>query len=201
MVALIFNSFECYTGATVPFKYLERIVLSQKEASTKRATELSQLFEASYEKVARYIFVRIGDQHEAEDLASEVFLRAFRSLDSYQERGLPMEAWVFKIAHNIVVDYLRKSSKRQTVPLDDVQIPDKTNVEEMADVDFQTDKLSEAMKSLPQSQQDVISLRFFAELSSVEAGNIMNKKPGAVREMQRVALNSLREVFLRDRQL
>ena len=201
MVALIFNSFECYTGATVPFKYLERIVLSQKEASTKRATELSQLFEASYEKVARYIFVRIGDQHEAEDLASEVFLRAFRSLDSYQERGLPMEAWVFKIAHNIVVHYLRKSSKRQTVPLDDVQIPDKTNVEEMADVDFQTDKLSEAMKSLPQSQQDVISLRFFAELSSVEAGNIMNKKPGAVREMQRVALNSLREVFLRDRQL
>ena len=78
--------------------------MAKKETERKQLEDsLVNLYEESYEKVARYIFVRIGNQHEAEDLASETFLRALRSLDSYQERGLPMEAWVFKIAHNIIL--------------------------------------------------------------------------------------------------
>ena len=99
--------------------------MAKKEIERKRLEEsLVGLYEESYDKVTRYIFVRIGNQHEAEDLASETFVRALRSLDSYQERGLPMEAWVFKIAHNMVVDYLRKASKKQTVNLDQVTIAD-----------------------------------------------------------------------------
>ena len=88
---------------------------------------LVNLYEDNYERVARYIFVRIGNQHEAEDLASETFVKALRSLDSYEERGLPMAAWVFKIAHNVVVDYLRKTSKRQMVRIDDVSVADPTD--------------------------------------------------------------------------
>ena len=86
----------------------------------KREDALVSLYEESYERVVRYIFVRIGNREEAEDLASGVFLKALNSLDTYQERGLPMVAWVFRIAHNIVVDYLRKTSKKQMVRIDDV---------------------------------------------------------------------------------
>jgi RNA polymerase sigma-70 factor (ECF subfamily) len=182
-----------------PTVYLERIILSGKEAESKKQVEaLTRLYEEKYEKVARYIFVRIGDQQEAEDLASETFIRALRSLDSYQERGLPMEAWIFKIAHNLVIDYLRRASKKQMVPIDDVVIQDSANTEEAAESDIQIGKVSEALKLLPQSQREVIELRFFADLSSIEAGKVLNKKPGAVREMQRVALQSLRKTMDRE---
>jgi len=173
--------------------------LSGKEAENKKQVEaLTRLYEEKYEKMARYIFVRIGNQQEAEDLASETFVRALKSLDSYQERGLPMEAWIFKIAHNLIIDYLRRASKKQMVPIDDVVIQDSANTEEAAESDIQIGKVSEALKLLPQSQREVIELRFFADLSSIEAGKVLNKKPGAVREMQRVALQSLRKTMDRE---
>ena len=90
-------------------------VASKESEIRKQEDALASLYEESYGKVARYIFARIGNQQEAEDLASETFVRALKSVDSYQERGLPMEAWIFKIAHNLVVDYLRKMAKRKTV--------------------------------------------------------------------------------------
>jgi RNA polymerase sigma-70 factor (ECF subfamily) len=116
-------------------------------------------------------------------------------LDSYQERGLPMAAWLFKIAHNMVVDYLRKTTKRQIMSIDDVVIPDPKDLEEMADSEIRKEKLSQAVKRLPQSYREVIRLRFFAKLSAMEAGEVLGKKAGAVRQMQRVALQSLRKAL------
>ena len=176
--------------------------MTAKEAERKKREEtLAALYEEHYDKIARYIFIRIGDQREAEDLASEVFLKALRSLDSYQERGLPMKAWLFKIAHNLVMDYLRKMSKRKVVPLDDVEIVDAASPEEITELHLQVEKLSEALKELSPAQREVISLRFFAGLTSIEAGEILGKRPGAVREMQSLALRSLRKALGRENQI
>ncbi|MDD5093287.1 MAG: sigma-70 family RNA polymerase sigma factor [Dehalococcoidia bacterium] len=176
--------------------------MSGKETARKKREEaLTGLYEGSYERLARYIFVRIGNQTEAEDLASEVFLKAFRSLDSYEERGLPMEAWLFKIAHNLVIDYVRKAGKRQTVCIDDVVIAGSANPEEAAESSIQVEKLTQALKQLPESQREVIGLRFFSDLSSEEAGEVLGKKAGAVREMQRVALQSLRKAMNKETQI
>ena len=87
-----------------------------------REDMLSSLYQEYYEKIARYAYARIGNRIEAEDLAGEVFLRALKSLGSYQERDLPMQAWLFKIAHNLVVDYFRKAAKQKTVPIDDTEL-------------------------------------------------------------------------------
>ena len=76
-----------------------------------KEAELSSLYEEYYGRIARYAFTRIGDRAEAEDLAGEVFLKALQSLESYEGRGIPMQAWLFKIAHNLVVDHLRKMAK------------------------------------------------------------------------------------------
>lgn len=175
--------------------------MAGKEAERRKSEEaLAGLYEEYYDKIARYIFIHIGDQPEAEDLASEVFLRALRSLDSYQERGQPMQAWLFRIAHNLAVDYLRKISRRKVVPLDGVEIADTASTEEIAESRLQAEKLSEALKQLSPAQREVIGLRFFAGLTSIEAGKILGKKPGAVREMQSLALKSLRKVLGREGQ-
>jgi DNA-directed RNA polymerase specialized sigma24 family protein len=75
--------------------------------------KLISLYDEYYGKVARYAYVRIGDKQGSEDIASEVFTKALDSLKTYQERGLPMQAWLFRIAHNLVVDHLRKVSQRK----------------------------------------------------------------------------------------
>lgn len=153
---------------------------------------MAGLYEEYYPKVSRYIFIRIGNQQEAEDLASETFVRALASLDSYEERGSPLAAWLFRIAHNIVVDYVRKMSKRPTVTLEEVTIADSSNPEEVVEIDIQTERLAQAMEHLTPAQREILGLRFFSDLSAVDTGKILGKKPGAVREMQRAAISTLR---------
>jgi RNA polymerase sigma-70 factor (ECF subfamily) len=158
-----------------------------------RAT-LAALYEEYYDRIARYAYVRIGDTTEAEDIAGEVFLKALKSLKSYKERGVPMQAWLFKIAHNLVVDHLRKTAKQRTIPLDMVQIESGTNPALSAERNLELERVKKAMEQLTREQREVLALRFFSGLSSKETGNILNKSDGAVREMQRAALERLRRL-------
>ncbi|MFC2059278.1 sigma-70 family RNA polymerase sigma factor [Chloroflexota bacterium] len=171
---------------------------ARKNANDERSRKearLAGLYEDYYDRIARYIYVRIGDQSEAEDLAGEVFLKALESLDSYKERGVPMQAWLFKIARNLLVDHLRKVSKRKIVPIDNVVVPDTSNPENEVETRLQLKKMSEALKQLTPAQQEVIGLRFFAGLTSDEVAKILGKKSGAVREMQSAAIKALRNLM------
>jgi len=171
--------------------------LGEKDLDERRRKEelLARLYDEYYDKIARYISIRIGNQAEAEDIAGEVFLKALESLDSYQERGAPMQAWLFKIAHNLLVDYLRKVSKQKTIPIDTLEISDGVNMEEIVERQLQSEKLSQVMKQLTPAQREVIGLRFFAGLTSTEVGEILGKSSGAVREMQSAAVKSLRKLM------
>ena len=156
---------------------------------------LAALFDDCYDRIARYAFVRLGDRAEAEDLAGDVFLRALESLDSYEERGLPMESWLLKTAHNLVVDRFRKASKRTTVPMDTVQVTAEADPEEQAVADLEVARVRRALEKLTESQRRVIELRFFGELTSEEAGRALDKRAGAVRELQSAAIKALRNLL------
>ena len=64
-----------------------------------------------------YLLGRLGQPADAEDVAAEVFIRAMEALPSYQLRGLPFVAWLFRIAHNQAVNYVKKQSRRKELPL------------------------------------------------------------------------------------
>jgi RNA polymerase sigma-70 factor (ECF subfamily) len=166
-----------------------------REAREDKETRLAALYDEYYNKIARYAFVRIGNRTEAEDIAGEVFLKALESIKTYEERGLPMQAWLFKIAHNQVVDYLRKASKRPTVPIENVEIPDGTDPESTAITNLEMEGVRKAMESLTEEQREILRLRFFGGLPSKEVAAILNKSDGAVREMQRAALLKLRQLL------
>ena len=157
---------------------------------------LSGLYQEYYDKIARYAYVRIGNKAEAEDIAGEVFFRAFKSLGSYQERDIPMRAWIFKIAHNLVIDYSRKMAKRKTVPIDDLPLASRENPEAIAEKNIEIERVKKAMRFLTDAQKEVLNLRIFGGLTSKEAGQILKKSDGAVREMQRAAIEKLRAVLL-----
>ncbi len=166
------------------------------EARRSNEAKLASLYEEYYNKIARYVLVHIGDRTEAEDIAGEVFLKALESLKSYEERGIPMQAWLFRIAHNLVVDHLRKRAKRKIVPIDTVEVAADTNPVATAEDNIELERVNRAMERLTREQREVLGLRFFGGLTSKEAGGILNKSDGAVREMQRAAVEKLRQLLV-----
>jgi RNA polymerase sigma-70 factor (ECF subfamily) len=158
-------------------------------------TQLSGLYEEYYDKIARYVYVHIGNKEEAEDITGEVFLKALKSLKSYREQGVPMQGWLFRIAHNLTVDYLRKMNKHRTVPIDSVALSGNDNPADAAEKNIEFELVIEAMNQLTTEQREVINLRFFGELTSKEVSSILGKSDGAVREMQRAAIEKLRGIM------
>ena len=160
--------------------------------------KLANLYEEYYDKIAHYAYVRIGDKSDAEDIAGEVFLKALQSLKSYKERGVPMQAWLFRIAHNLVVDYFRKVKKQKTVPIDNIQLEANANPVTVAETNIDIERMNQAMLQLTDEQREVLRLRFFGGLTSREAGSVLKKSDGAVREMQRAAIEKLRKLMVTD---
>ena len=170
----------------------------QFSATESLRTELAGLYGEYYDKIARYASIHIGNRTDAEDIAGEVFLKAIESLGSYEKRGIPMQAWLFKIAHNLVVDYLRRMSKRKTIDIDSVTVRSNESPEAIAEINIEVERVKKAMEQLTQEQREVLSLRFFGELTSKETAAIMGKSDGAVREMQRAATSKLRTLLVTD---
>jgi len=156
---------------------------------------LAGLYEEYYDRIARYAYVHIGDRPDAEDLAGDVFLKALQSLGSYEDRGVPMQAWLFRIAHNMVVDYLRKKTKVKSVPIDTVTLPAADDPAKVAEQSLEMARVSRAMQQLTPDQRQVVGLRFFGGLSSKEVGEVLRKSDGAVREMQRASIEKLRRLL------
>ncbi len=158
--------------------------------------KLAGLYEEYYDKIARYVYIHIGNRAEAEDIAGEVFLKALESLGAYQERGIPMQAWLFRIAHNMVVDHLRKREKHRTVPIDTLQIESGKDPAAIAEKNLELERVGKAMEQITAAQRKVVGLRFFGGLTSREVGQVLNKSDGAVREMQRAAIETLRRLLI-----
>jgi RNA polymerase sigma-70 factor (ECF subfamily) len=160
-----------------------------------KENQLVGLYDEYFDKIAHYIFVRLGDRNEAEDLAGDVFVKALESIKSYKERGIPMQAWLFRIAHNILVDRLRKKGRITTIPDDNVVIVDEEDPAAIAEKNIEMERVNKAMQKLTPDQREVLQLRFFGGLSSKEAGAVLKKSDGAVREMQRAAIEKLRNLL------
>src|SRR4030067_942671 len=76
---------------------------------------LTQLYEENFDRIYRYIVIKIGDRTEAEDMTQQVFLNALQSISSYKWKGMPFTSWLYRIAHNQIVDYQRKRARRPPV--------------------------------------------------------------------------------------
>jgi len=174
--------------------------VQEEEALIRRAQErdpvaLTQLYEENFDRIYRYIVLKIGDRTEAEDMTQQVFLKVLQSISSYKWKGMPFSSWLYRIAHNQIVDYLRKKSRRATVPLDDSFVDGGGNPTHQAERKLQIEEIAIAARKLTKAQQEVISLRFAGELSIAEVSQAMGKSIGAVKALQHSAIAALRRVL------
>ena len=176
--------------------------MHEEEGLIRRAQQLdqvalTQLYEENFDKIYRYIVLKIGDRTEAEDMTQQVFLNALRSISSYKSQGLPFSSWLYRIAHNQIVDHLRKVSRKVVVPLDEsLPIPDTDpDPQVVVEMKFEIEEVARAAKKLTPAQQEVISLRFASEMSITEVARIMHKSEGAIKALQHSAIAALRKIL------
>lgn len=155
----------------------------------------AELYEEHFDKIYRYVFLRVGIRAESEDITQQVFLKALQSIASYKWRGAPFSAWLFRIAHNQVIDYHRKVSKVQTTTLEVPVAAADPDPAEIAEKEIHIEQVRDAMNGLTQLQQEVISLRFAGEFSTKETARIMGRSEGAVKALQHSALAALRKML------
>lgn len=167
-----------------------------RQAQQRDEQAFAQLYEEYFDKIYRYVTLRIGDRMEAEDITQQVFLNAIKAISSFKWRGIPFSAWLFRIAHNQVVDYLRRKAKRVTTPLKESVVASDYDPQLIAEQRLDFERLLTATRKLTPAQQEVISLRFTGELSVAQVAKIMGKSEGAVKALQHSAIVTLRKVFL-----
>ena len=168
-----------------------------RRAQQRDQVALTQLYEENFDKIYRYIVLKIGDRTEAEDMTQQVFLHALQSISSYKCKGMPFSSWLYRIAHNQVVDYFRKKSKHATVPLDEsLPLPAADgDPKYLVEKKVEFEEVVKATRKLTAAQQEVISLRFASELSITEVAGAMGKSEGAVKALQHSAIAALRKVL------
>lgn len=159
---------------------------------------LATLYDAFSDRVYRYALVILRDHEAAEDVTSDVFLGVLRNIGSFEWRqGSTFESWVFRIAHNVIVDEKRRQARRPTVPLaeeDEMRLVSPADIEDSV---IDAVELRDAWRNvagLPKGQRRVLELRLVAGLSAEETGEVLGKSAGAVRVLQHRALTNLREM-------
>lgn len=153
------------------------------------------LYERYVRKIYNYIYYRTGNINEAEDLTAKVFHRAFRHIESYNQRGVPFSAWLYRIAHNLVANWYRDRSRKKEVTLDD-QLPSSFHFdfpESSLEKSEESEKMIKAIRRLPPERQQLIILKFVEGLSNSEIGLIMRKSEGAIKSLYHRTLESLRK--------
>jgi RNA polymerase sigma-70 factor (ECF subfamily) len=162
-----------------------------RQAQSGHPEAFAQLYDAYLDRVYRYIFFRVSDDQTAEDLSSQVFLKAWEGLDRYHMNGSPFVAWLYTIAHNVVIDHYR--TRRECVALDDIVPLAATDdsLDEQIAVMFDLETMRDVLQILNEEQQQVLTLRFIAELSTENIATIMGKREGAIRAMQMRALQMM----------
>ena len=174
--------------------------MQDEESLVQRAKQhdqeaFTQLYEKYFDKIYRYVALKVGDRMEAEDITQQVFLKAIKSISSFKWKGFPFSSWLFRIAHNQVIDHLRKRTRRETVALEDTLLTSDDDPQLALERKLDIEQLALATKELTRAQQEVISLRFAGELPIAQVAKVMGRSEGAVKALQHSAVVALRRVL------
>jgi len=170
--------------------------LVDRVVASHDARAFGELYDRFVERVYRYLYFRTGSHPEAEDLTEQVFLKAWEAIGRYRWQGRPFLAWLYRLAHNAHLHYVR--SPQQTTSLTHDQRPldvasHSASVELGRALDAEV--IAGALAKLTIEQQQVIVMKFIEGLDNEQIAQAMDKREGAIRALQMRALMSLRRVL------
>ncbi len=166
-------------------KLVERAQQGEEEA-------LEQLYLLHFDRIYSYLHMSVGNRHDAEDLTTQTFLKMLEAIGRFRWRSVPFSAWLFRIAHNVAMDYFRASRRIQL----EEEVPEprdsaESSAEEEAMQSIGRASMFELIERLSRDQQQGLTLKFAFNCSNAEVGAILGKTEGAIKSLQHRALASL----------
>lgn len=160
-----------------------------------KAEAFDQLYEEHMLAIYAYCYARLGNRQDAEDATEQTFLQAWGALDRYRDQGVPIKAWLYRIASNVVIDMFRRRRIRLHSPLEEADAladPSKQPPEAVETRELYGD-LQRAIQSLPVDYQQVVGLRFSQDMSLAEIAQVMGRSQGSVKMLLHRAVVALRK--------
>jgi len=154
---------------------------------------LATIYDQYAPRIYNYIYYRVGDARLAEDLTASVFLNVLEAIQSNRSWRSSFSGWLYRIAHNMVVDQFRRRGKLQELPLDERLVSMEEDPAKNAELSLEVEWLEEAIRGLTDDQADVIVLKFIEGMTNAEVARVLGKTEGAIKSLQYRALASLRK--------
>ncbi|HEY53667.1 MAG TPA: sigma-70 family RNA polymerase sigma factor [Caldilineae bacterium] len=183
-----------------PNQHVNETALIERAKTDPEA--FGQLYQRYVDRIYNYIYYRVGNADDAEDLTARTFFRALKKIDSYEDRGIPFSAWLYRIAHNLVANWHRQQSRRKSVPLEELAVIRSTrpNPSQMVENQETQNELISAIHRLADDRQQLLILKFVERLPNAEIGKVMGRTESSVKSLYHRTLIALRD-DLRERDL
>lgn len=162
------------------------------------ARDFTELYDEYFDRVNRYLRYRVHNSWDADDLTTTVFLKALEKFEQYS-RTSPFASWIFRIAHNAFVDFVRKN-RELPVDQDELlsgEIDDTWQPERQALTNEEIRLLKDRLDLLTQDQRDVLTLRYFADLKIHQVAEVLGKTESSVKMISYRALQQLQKMYER----
>lgn len=163
-----------------------------REAKKGSQPALAAIYDAFHQPLYRYIYRQVDGPETARDLTADLFRRFLQALQNGTGPEQQLSAWLYRVAHNIIIDHYRRQQHRDHVPLYEEVVSADDDPVHLAEAHIATDQLYRALQQLTPDQQQIIALKFFAGLSNQEIAAIVAKPVGAVKALQHRAIAALR---------
>jgi RNA polymerase sigma-70 factor (ECF subfamily) len=195
---MVYNGIRRSFGMVISNQH-EKILIQR--ASAGEAAAFGELYSIYLDAIYRYVFFRVGEQQDAEDLTEAVFLKAWEALPSYRDFGYPLSSWLYRIAHNIVVDFHRRARpfvQESEAGLTEDRVDESINTLGKVIEAEELNALAKAISQLTVEQQQVIILRFIEGMSHTEISKVIGKNEGTCRMIQHRGLVTLNKLLCND---
>ncbi len=176
----------------------EKLIKSAKDGDEKA---FGFLYEKYLTPIYRYIFMRVGyRKHDAEDISHQVFMSAWQNMRTYEVQGFPFSSWLYRIAHNAVIDYYRTQRPSFDLEMidDNVAFAEIPELENQIDARLKMEEVRLALAKLEPDQQNVLIMKFVNDLENKEIAQALGKTEGAIRVIQHRAIKQLKNLVKDD---
>jgi RNA polymerase sigma-70 factor (ECF subfamily) len=177
---------------------LEEKKLLYKIRAKKDSEAFGKLYDHYIDDIYRFIYYKVGNEQDAQDLANEIFLKTWKYItDSSNKKVNNFRALIYKTARNKVIDFYRSSIEKEQYPVEDILEFESSeeDVEAETQEQLSREQVLQALKKLKNNYQEVIILRYLQELSTKETAKVMDKSRSSVRVTLHRAVKKLREIF------
>jgi len=175
---------------------LEEKILVYRVRTKQDPDAFGELYDIYVDKIYRFVYFKITNKEEAEDITSSVFLKVWSYLIEYTEKEIEsFSGLVYRIARNAVIDFYRQRARRQECALENnLNLPIEDKGYKMVEVDQEVEQLMEVIKKLKQEYQEILLLKYVDELSTNEIADILGKSKTSVRVTLHRAMKKLKEL-------